>query len=309
MTDADEVVEVIPDPAPTPDPIPEPDPTPDPEPDPAPDPGGWPDNEPTGLVPVFPGHPTKPGTLLDGSDLHFDYVSQGGSDLGSGFNFGPKWDGGPRILKATEPGSRYPEVIRKNMLIGDGSGWNGTATIQNFPADYETLYMRLVFKYSANWQFHGSAEKLWLFGEGRGTGSGGGQDFVVGLNGSQQLIFTNQSAAAQDGGQWRSPGTIVTRGEWHTVEMLMIAQSALGVADGAFWIKYNGTEITDFRKGGQDVDPSSQGIAWYRAGTPTRLFSGLQLPMYWGGGPGPIKAVNDHIDVGEFYITGVKAIN
>ena len=41
----------------------------------------WPDNEPSGLVPVFPGHPTVPGVLVDGSELYFDYTGAGGSDL------------------------------------------------------------------------------------------------------------------------------------------------------------------------------------------------------------------------------------
>ena len=109
----------------------------------------WPDNEPSGLVLVFPGHPTVPGVLVDDSELYLNYTSQGGSDLGSSCSFGGKWDG-TRILSTTSPGSKYGKVIRKNMLIGDTEGWSGLAWDDEFAADYETLYFRFVFKLSSN---------------------------------------------------------------------------------------------------------------------------------------------------------------
>ena len=85
-----------------------------------------------------------PGVLVDGSELYFDYTGAGGSDLGSRFFFGGKWDG-VRIHTTTEPGSKYPTVIRKNMSIGNTAGWNGLASRTNFAAKYETLYFRMVF--------------------------------------------------------------------------------------------------------------------------------------------------------------------
>lgn len=303
-----------PEPEPTPDPEPPHGPDPDPDPphgsDPVPDPippdptppGGWPDNEPAGLVPVFPGHPTVPGVLLDGLDLNFDYTGQGGSDLGSGFNFGGKWDG-TIIEKTTSPGSRYPNVIRKNMYIGDTSGWNGVATIEDFAADYETLYFRMIFKLSPNWQHEGSGDKLWYWGQA----NAGGSDFYIYLrNNAQQgmLGLVNQAGEGGDTGEWRG-STVVTKGEWHTVELIVRAQSALGVADGSFLMLLDGVEVTGFTWLGASPNPSQNAIEWYGPSSPTRLFSGLQFPLYWGGS-GSTKTVNDYIDISEFYMTGAE---
>ena len=54
-------------------------------------------------------------------------------------------------------------------------------------------------------------------------------------------------------------------------------------------------------------DVPENAINWYDSG-PTRLFSGMEIFSYYGGSGDP-KGVNDHIDISEFYVTGISAIN
>ena len=53
------------------------------------------------------------------------------------------------------------------------------------------------------------------------------------------------------------------------------------------------------------ADPRQSNIEWYGSAAPTRLFSGMEGFLHWGG-QGGTKTVNDYMDVGEFYVTGVK---
>ncbi len=260
----------------------------------------WPDNEPAGLSPIFGDPPTglPAGTLIDGSQAFFDYSGSGGDDLGATFNFGAKWDGGPRILSTTSAGSKYPNVIRKNLLIGDPSGFNGLANDDEFVNDYEKIYIRTVFKYSANWEFNTQNEKLFYWGQADGIGSA----FYVGISTStHRLAIINQAVNGGDVGEGRS-ATTMTVDEWHTFELIVTAQSAVGVADGSFEVIYDDVALTDF------AGPwsSQSAVEWFNSSNSTRLFSGMQLYVFWGG-QGPPKTVNDHIDIGEFYITGLVA--
>ena len=268
-----------------------------------PEPGGpWPDNEPSGLVPVFPGHPTVPGVLVDGSHYKFDYTGAGGSDLGTTFTFpSGKWDGGPRILSTTEAESRYANVIRKNFFIGDVSGWNGIAYDDEFPADYESLYFRMIFKLSANYDFTW-AEKFFYFGEANGPGNA----FALHMS-SRRLAVTDQSTNAGDSGEWRS-SKIINADVCITLELIINAQSVVGVSDGSFQVFVDNMEVTDFTWLGGGGPAPQNAVNWYESGAPTRLFSGAQLFQYWGG-VGDTKTANDHIDISEFYITGISAIN
>lgn len=265
-----------------------------------PPPGSWPNNEPAGLTAVFPGHPTVEGVLIDGSNTDFDYTGQGGSDLGAGWSMNNKWLDITKILSTTSAGSRYPSVLRKNMFIGDSSGWNGVATIANFAATYEELYFRFIFRYSANWQINGGGEKLFMFGEVGGSGS----SFYPGPTGSGVIQMRNQSSNSGGGGIWRSASVTLPKGEWNTIELHMVAQSVQGVADGTFHMWLNNVEITDFNL---LSGATAQGvISWFAASHSSRLWRGLQLPLHWGGGGGP-KTVNDNIDVSEMYLTGKEA--
>jgi len=272
----------------------------------------WPDNEPGGLTPVFGNPPTgRPaGTMVDGSEVFFDYTGSGGDDIGAPFSFGAKWDGGPRVLTTTSAGSRYPTVIRKNLFIGDPSGFNGVATLQNFADDYEILYMRCIFRYSDNWEFNAQNEKLWYFGKAGAGGSG----FYVGVShgggnasGENVLALINQASNAGDGGEWRTESSegFLTVGEWETVELLVTAQSAVGVADGSFQMWLNDVEVASWPCCSGQPNPANT-VEWYNSSSTTRLFSGLQYFVYWGG-QGPPKTVNDHVDCAEFYITGKVA--
>ena len=87
----------------------------------------------------------------------------------------------------------------------------------------------------------------------------------------------------------------------------MTAQSAVGVADGAFQVFLDDVEITDF-DWLNGSDPAQNAIEWYGSGSPTRLFGGAQLFSYWGGS-NDVKTVNDYVDISEFYITGKSATN
>ena len=251
---------------------------------------------------VFSGQPSSQpaGTLIDGSDVFFDYTSQGGGDIGSNYSFGAKWDG-TIIEKTTSPGSRYANVIRKNMFIGDTHGWNGLASDGDFVSNYESLYFRMIYRFSDNWQFNADGEKLWMFGEAGGSSS----SFYPGPAGNDLLQFRNQSANTGGGGIWRSRSLTLPVGEWHTIELFIVAQSALGVADGSFQLWHNGVEVTDFQL--LSGATAQNAVEWFDSGHTSRLFSGLHLPLYWGG-QGPPKTVNDHLDISEFYITGKGAV-
>ena len=253
--------------------------------------------------------------LLDGSDLYFDYTGQGGSDLGSTFLIGDKWDG-VRVLETTSPGSKYPNVIRKNFFIGDEDGWNGIAAVSNFPDNYEELYFRMVFRFSDNYQFNGATDKLFYWGEADGRS----QRFYLSINsgpdGTKVIDIRNQNNGSVGGdiGVWRSQTPIHDlpsldlRDKWHTVEFIVNSQSALGVADGSFKVFFDGVELTDFLWTNQNIpDPGQNTIEWYGSGWNTRLFSGVQFPLYWGGAHGT-KTVNDYLDISEFYITGKTAV-
>ena len=85
----------------------------------------------------------------------------------------------------------------------------------------------------------------------------------------------------------------------------MDAQSAVGVSDGAFRVLLDGVEAS--LSGLPPVTGVAQNkINWYESGAPTRLFSGLQFFLYWGGSNNT-KAANDYVDLSEFYITGRAA--
>ena len=181
------------------------------------------------------------------------------------------------------------------------SGWNGLAWDDDFPANYETLYFRLIFKLSANYDFTW-AEKFFYFGEANGNGNA----FALHMS-STKLALTDQSPNSGDGGEWRST-KIIEADVWITMELILNAQSAVGVPDGSFQVFVDDVEVTDFVWLGGGGNAPQDAVEWYRSGAPTRLFSGAQLFQYWGGS-GDTKTTNDHIDIGEFYITGIPAIN
>ena len=191
------------------------------------------------------------------------------------------------------------------MYIGDTSGWNGLASEDNFADDYEALYFRLIFKFSSNWQHENSGDKLWYWGDAN-NGSGASFYFLLrNVNGAGEISIVNQAGQGGDVGSWRG-STVVTKGEWHTVELIVNAQSALGQSDGSFQVFLDNVEVADFSWLGGTPDPGQNSIEWYGSSHSTRLFSGVQMLLYWGGGSGT-KTVNDHIDFSEFYITGKTA--
>ncbi len=264
-------------------------------------PGGWPNNEPAGLSPVYTGSPT-PGRMVDGSELFLDYTGQSGSDIGAELSFGAKW-GTTHVGKTTQAGSPFANVLRHSFFIDDDDGWNGVATDSNYPLDYEELYWRYIFRYSSNWQIHGNGEKFWMFGHA----ASGGSAFVMHLAANERVALTNQSGSSGDGGEWRSTQA-VSLGEWHTIELHMVAQSEVGVSDGSFECHFDGTNITSTMTFSGGSPPDQDNINWFNSGASSRLWSGQQFFLYWGGSTN-IKTVNDHIDLGEFYLTGKSAVS
>ena len=130
-----------------------------------------------------------------------------------------------------------------------------------------------------------------------------GSKFILALSGGRVEI-TNQSGNAGHQGTWRSQ-TTVSRGVWHTIELIVSGQSAVGASDGSFRIFLDGQEIS-VPGIGKLKGVGQTGINWYASGAPTRLFSGLQMFLYWGG-INNTKTANDYVDLGEFYITGKSA--
>ena len=104
---------------------------------------------------------------------------------------------------------------------------------------------------------------------------------------------------------WRTTeAAVVSLGEWHTIELIVNAQSAVGVPDGSFQVFLDDVDITADFTWLSPGSPTPTTMQWYGSGAPTRLFSGVQLFLYWGGSVGT-KTVSDHVDLSEFYITGV----
>ena len=134
--------------------------------------------------------------------------------------------------------------------------------------------------------------------------------FYIGIQntgGNGQLVVKNQTAGSDLNGEWWS-GTGISIDAWHTIELIVNSQSALGAADGSFRVFLDDVEVTDFSWVSGPSDPAPNAVEWYRPSNGTRLFSGIQMFLYWGGSTG-VKAVNDFVDLSELYITGAPAIN
>lgn len=261
-----------------------------------------PDNEPSGLVPVYPGHPTKPGVVFDGTELYADYRPEG-ANIGKKLQFGDEWKP-PRVRVV--PTARGP-AIRKSYTPGDKHGWSDAAfTDRDFSAAYKTLYTRLAFEMSENWQRHKSgSDKLLYLGTWRGVTAA----FYWMLK-KHRITFVNQSnrvgqpaVGGEDIGEWGSDA-LAKPGEPHTLEVVMQAQSEIGVADGLFRAWLDGDEIK-FRAN-HLTGTGQTGIMWFNPASGARYFSGIEGLLFWGG-RGDEKTVNDWIQMGELYITGRAA--
>jgi hypothetical protein len=205
------------------------------------------------------------------------------------------------VTDATNPvGSG--SVIEKRMFIGDTSGWLGFQNIQNFAAPWNAglseVYMRVRFKYSANYDWHTSAEKLMYFG---GKYESAAQSFYIYVAdtgaGTARFRMAPQIpspyAGAHGGaGAYLAGSTTVATGSWGLIEIWMKAQSAPGASDGECKMWINNT-----------LQNHWTARQYYSTSASSCKFDGVQTMLYWGGG-GDTKVANDSLRIGEFYFSG-----
>lgn len=243
----------------------------------------WPENEPAGMTPIL---------VVDGSDRNWPGFQQGG-----------RWQDPERIRVVEDPESKYGFAIEKRFFIGDTDGWNGIAYRNNWGL-YRQQYVRMVFKFSPNFQFHAGNQKLYYWGGGNRPGESPVM-FAMFVYNRQRIEFRNNGTAGgavKDRGSYRSDQR-VERGRYHTLEVLQVANTP-GNADGSIRVWLDGVEITDWRLNGKRVSTENRnwiGVDEVPDGD-TRL-TGMQCCLYWGG-QGNTKRLNDWIRFAELYISG-----
>lgn len=273
----------------------------------------WPNNEPGGLT---------------------TYVSANGSqkNLVPGATYSAQWqtgllsNGQPRVSVVADSSSKYGSCVRKMFDIGDTSGFNGKFITNTLGAPaLRRIYYRMVFRLSANYQFHSGHEKLFYWGT-RQTGNIPFALFLLGGGGGttgfqMDLSYNNNNCSfSPSGRRWRTQTTRVSVDVWNTVEIYAIAQSAPGVADGSLVMHCNDVEVTDWQCVGTNNICTQlnwvPGVSTWTnydfvpACAVNHLFGSIEAPLYFGGsnqGPaaGWTKQVRDWIDISELYISGL----
>lgn len=269
-------------------------------------PSGWPDHEPPGLTRLV---------AANGSDKYF-FAPRTNVFLGARWTDSvPRAESNnlPPVAVVADPASKYGHAIQKWYYAGEPDGWHGIYAIQGPPGfgsatGYRQLYFRVVAKFSANWQWHTTAtQKLFYFGAQRNVGSPTQFFLSVAPN---SVDFVNQSdpRTAADY-RYGAGGLGIVAGQYFTIELWIQANSANGVQDGNARVWVNGTEITQAMKGlplnpAFTGSPSLSNRAWLDQPGSTTALNGVQAFLYWGGN-GDTKRVNDHVDISEFYVSGL----
>lgn len=245
--------------------------------------GTWPDNEPAGLKPIF---------KVYGSTTHFnpDY-----------FHGVTRIDES-RVRVVSDPASKYGKAIEKRYRIGDGAGWNGGVVTAHLPAGpYRELYFRIVFRVSANWQWHKAGGKYLYYGAADLRG-GDATPFVLGWQGDGTSFWT----ASGNGRHVPNNVPRITRDKYHTIEIHHAASTS--GANGSLRMWVDGVEVKSFNVLG---DRSRNAVKLmnqeWRAtrGLADKRLDRLQAFMFWGG-QGDVKRVNDWVRLSELYISGEK---
>lgn len=246
------------------------------------EPGEWPDNEPPGMNTVL---------MVDGSSKDWPGFMQGGP-----------WTDDNRVTVVSDSRSKHGQAIEKRFFVGDQSGWNGI-TFNGNHIVFRELYFRIVFRLSANWQWHKAGGKYFYYGAaGRDAGRGPTQ-FILAWSGSGRTRWIDFGSGV--GGWEANGGPHVTRDAYHTIEIHHVASTSGANGSLRMWI--DGVEIETFNLLGHpsqnDVRLTNREWIATRGFEDKRLGRGLQALMFWGG-QNDTKQVNDWIRLSEFYVSG-----
>lgn len=238
-------------------------------------PGEWPDNEPAGMTTIV---------FADGSNKYFD----------SGAFVGSAWDDDNRVSVVDAPDAKYGgKAIQKRFFVGDGSGWHGIYSKDNWQGSYRELYVRTVVKLSGNWDDHSGGQKLFYFGSEAGQPN----DYYVWFRlSNNDLRFVTQVASGVRGSDgadtfWPGGHNLVAN-QFMTIELHIVAQSGPGASDGSLTMWQDGQRIGSW-----------SGLQFYNSGASSVEFDGYQTYLYWGGS-GDTKTANDWVQISEFYVSG-----
>jgi hypothetical protein len=255
--------------------------------------GAWPDNRPPGLTTLL---------HLDGSSKFF-----------AGGSWTAKWSTGlssvdpqlQRVRVVADAASKNGNTILAESYIGDGPGFQGQANCHDLPgADVDTFYISTTFQLSDNYEFHPSNEKIIMFGPHGGSFD---SKFYINVRGRTVGIRAQTGNAPMGAGIFEpfdANAFRLTPGVRNTVEIIITAQSAPGVADGSAVMYLNDVLCDDWVHVSEagHIGPLV-GQEWWGATATRYQFGGLQMWGYWGG-TGGVKTVNDSVRIDEVIVAG-----
>jgi hypothetical protein len=249
----------------------------------------WPNNQPAGMTQLV---------YADGSTKYFDPNA----------SYGTKWDNDNRVTVVTDTEAKYGnKAIEKRFFVGDNDGWNGGAFDPNWPGSYSEVYIRVVLKFSSNWDAHPAHTHKILYWGYEKTHQANGNYIEANDAGGypMHILFRNQGGGGADNAVFKANNSkVITLNEYHTYEVHMVANTP-GVANGSARVWIDGTEYTDWNKQGY---PNEHNIPltnreWVGSGDSTGDLDGYEAFLYWGGGSGT-KSANDWVRLSELLISG-----
>lgn len=250
-------------------------------------------------------HPNEPPGFRPLTDRAFVTSAENDEDRGDKNCRGGSecWDGVEyrynrfEILKDRSAPHSCCTIARMNYRAGHRSG-TAPATVQTreFRPPVRELYVHIWARLSPNWLgnesgtnkmfFIGASSghnQFFLSAEGRGNRSLEPQIRLQGLRDERARIKPNVA-----------PGTVLTRGAWHSWEFVLTCNSGLNIADGSidFWL--DGKHVT-----------SVSNVNWTQSKHPTvacdfPIFH--WSPTYGGGGASP--GADQYLWFDRVYVSG-----
>lgn len=263
-------------------------------------PGDFPNNEPAGFTPIY---------QIDGSTKDFSTQSVVSWTQGSA------WQDANRVSVVSDPDSKFGSAVEKRMFVGDESGWNGIIHTSQAAPRYNELYIRLIMKFSSNWQYHSASSKIALVTARADDVRHGMAPSVSGgaLSNSQGAFGTDEFGPATDwypvlNGQLaiqaplsQQPVKRISRDEYFTFECHRWASLTPGTGGFRMWV--DGEEFTNFLvpgKGEAGRNIPATDLTWL---SNDKFHSQLEALLFWGGASAT-KNVNDFVRLSELYMSG-----
>ena len=210
-------------------------------------------------------------------------------------------DENPAEIAVDAAAPESPSTVWRAVYPTGFVGGSGPANSWLYIPRMRTIYIRWYFKYSSNWYGNtaSSINKMfyvWTNGtvpsmviEASGSGTGplklrmAGQDIVKGGSGYGD-------ANNPDWPQNVTPSFVITRGEWHMGEIVLVGNTS-GSANGSFDAWIDGQHLTHFTN------------IQYIPGN--ALWGDINVDPVYGGGASVVPATQTW-DLDHFYISGTK---